>query len=163
MHHKLVYLLFGFALLGFAVDRVRPDADAHRDTAGAYPLVGTWTVVEDGNPTAGPGLIAFTADGIVTVVGPTGRTGLGSWMATGPRTATGTWIIPGEIEQGIAGENLLHVSLEVDAAGAGFSADYDLTQRTISGTTVDTSQGTVHGARIQANGPDAVGSPTRSP
>jgi hypothetical protein len=163
MRLKLFWSLIVLGAVGLGAARTLPDADAQHDPSGTHPLIGTWSVVEEGNPTAGSGLLAFTSDGIVTVVGQTGRTGLGSWKATGSRTASGTWILPGEIEPGIVGSAVLQVTLEVVATGARFTADYDLTERTASGSVVDTSQGKVQASRISAEGFNASASPTASP
>jgi hypothetical protein len=160
---KLIWSLIVLSAVGLGAARALPIADAQQEPSAAHPLVGTWRVVEEGNPTAGAGLLAFTSDGIVTVVGQSGRSGLGSWTATGPRMASGTWILPGEIEPGIAGSAELHVTLEVDARGATFTADYDLTEHTASGARGDTSQGEVRGTRLQVEGFTGAASPTASP
>jgi hypothetical protein len=171
MHRIPLWLLIVVALLSLSIGGGQPDVAARPVAAkaavgctptatAAHSLVGAWSVVDVRNPASGPGVIAFTADGIVTVVGPTGRTGLGSWVATGPRTATGTWIIPGEIEIGEVGSVVLLASIEVDATGTDFSGNYDLTLRTASGTAVETSHGTVAGTRIRVEGPDPTASPS---
>src|SRR5829696_1346235 len=133
MSRSGVYLLI-VALIVLGIGTMLQDARAD-DCMTAHALIGTWSVVDEDNLTAGVGLLAFTADGIVTVVGPTGRAGLGVWAAIGPHTATGSWVIPGEIEPGIAGSAVLRVTLAVDAAGASVTGDYDLTNVTTSGTT----------------------------
>jgi hypothetical protein len=76
----------------------------------------------------------------VTIVDPS-RVGLGSQEAIGQRTATGTWIILGESEPGIAGSMVLNVTIPVDSIGLRFTAVYGRREQSVSGATVDTSDG----------------------
>ena len=124
-----------------------------------HPLVGTWAVVEDGDPAAAPGLVAFAAEGVVVVVSPDGRTALGTWAATGPRTAVATWVYLGEIEVGIPGSGVVRVAVEVAAAGDALAAAYGLTAVTAGGAAAEASEGTVRGRRLPVEGPGATGRP----
>ncbi|MFL5761690.1 MAG: hypothetical protein ACJ789_18420 [Thermomicrobiales bacterium] len=156
---KLLWLLIILGSFGLGVTCALPDAKAQRNTPTAHPLLGAWGVVEDGSLTVGAGLLAFTADGVVTVTSQSGRTGLGSWAATGPHATSGARIIPGKIEPGIMRSAELRVNIAVNPTGAGFTADYELTERTVAGSVDDTSQRGVFGTGIEADGASVCAAP----
>jgi hypothetical protein len=126
-------------------------------------FVGTWRITETGSAPGTLGVLALTADGTVTAVGQSGRTGLGVWASSGPGTAIATWIEPGEIEPGIMGTTEVQTLLVLDATGTSFQATSTAIQRNARGTLQGTTHGTVTGTRLVVSGVSPDASPTSAP
>jgi hypothetical protein len=125
-------------------------------TAG-HPLVGTWIVdPEDNDPTNPPSFDSFMADGTLVNVGSDGAS-VGSWVATGPNTATMTFT--GLVADGTnATAFIIRGSIEVDESGDQFTATHSFTLIGADGSVIMSAQGGGgHGVRLQAEAPDQAG------
>src|SRR5690349_4122084 len=133
MRRALLLVAVVATLAGSAVvaDRLVSRADAQDSAQAAmagHPLVGTWVVDDPSNPTGAPSLTVFTSDGVVLDASAAGRTGAGSWKATGPRSGAATFIY---VIQGPAGNYranvVIRTALDVDASGKTLTARYSYT------------------------------------
>jgi len=105
-----------------------------------HPLIGAWYVSPpDPNPTPGPALVSFTADGICTQIDPLRGNGIGSWAATGAHTALVTLVFtkyaaddPTRFDSLAVGRDLV----EVDATGDAFTGQGELEFRSADGATL---------------------------
>jgi hypothetical protein len=130
---------------------VRPArAQEATPTAGTdHPLVGAWALDRDTTHGTNPlQLIVATADGLYLGVEYGGRTAVGVWEATGPRTAAVTLRLPGPSE-GVpfVGLAIIRGTVEVAENGLSFTAPYTLEVVAPDGTSsgeygVTTAQGT---------------------
>ena len=92
---------------------------------GAHPVVGTWLLDTDADdPANAPEVVIFTGDGGYISVDAEGGTGLGVWEATGEGTAVLTLVSPFGDEEGFFGTFTIRATVEVDAAGEAFTAEY---------------------------------------
>jgi hypothetical protein len=114
-----------------------------------HPLVGAWILDRDTTQSTNPlQLIVATADGLYLGVEYGGRTAVGVWEATGPRTAAVTLHLPGPSE-GVpfVGLAVIRGTVEVAENGLSFTAPYTLEVVAPDGTSsgeygVTTAQGT---------------------
>jgi hypothetical protein len=114
-----------------------------------HPLVGAWILDRDTTHATNPlQLIVATADGLYLGVEYGGRTAVGVWEATGPRTAAVTLRLPGPTE-GVpfVGLAVIRGTVEVAENGLSFTAPYTLEVVAPDGTRsgeygVTTAQGT---------------------
>ena len=114
-----------------------------------HPLVGAWILDRDTTQSTNPlQLIVATADGLYLGVEYGGRTAVGVWEATGPRTAAVTLRLPGPSE-GVpfVGLAVIRGTVEVAENGLSFTAPYTLEVVAPDGTSsgeygVTTAQGT---------------------
>jgi hypothetical protein len=114
-----------------------------------HPLIGAWVLDRDTtHPTNPLQLIMATADGLYLGVTYGGRTAVGVWEATGPRTAAVTLSLPAPSE-GVpfVGLAVIRGTVEVAADGLSFTAPYTLEVVASDGTRsgeygVTTAQGT---------------------
>ena len=139
---------------------------SQQDTA-AHPLVGTWVVdPEINDPANPPSFDAFMADGTMVNIGSDGAS-VGTWEATGPRTATMTFA--GLIEGNDGAFFILRGNLEVDEAGETLTGSHSFTIVGADGTVMaafqgEGAQGTrLHSEPVEAGGQSLPGFPTWAP
>ena len=163
MHRSWVPLsVVAVVLLGLvAAGRAGPMTaqDATPAALAAHPLVGTWVADPDAdNPANPPSVDVFTADGVALSVAAGGAATAGAWEATGPRTATITFVGVFE-EEGFGGTFVVRGEVEVDEAGEAFTAPYSFTAVAADGTVLETGQGTARGTRLPVEPAEAAGTP----
>ena len=93
-----------------------------------HPLVGAWILDRDvAHPTNPLQLVVATADGLYLGVDYGGRTAVGVWEATGPRTAAVTLrFFPADETVPFLGLAIIRGTVEVAADGLTFTAPYTL-------------------------------------
>ena len=163
MRRTLVLVAFVAAVLvgAVGVGRSLPTTaqDATPGPAAAHPLVGTWIVdPEPDDPTNPPSFDVYMADGTAINVGSEGATA-GAWEATGPRTATVTFVglFGGE---GSGSSFFVRANVEVDEAGESFTAPHSFTLVGADGTVLAAAQGgAARGTRVMPEPMEAVGTP----
>ena len=114
-----------------------------------HPLVGAWILDRDmTHPTNPPQLVVVTSDGLYLGVDYGGRTTVGVWEATGPRTADITLRVTAD-DQGVPflGLAVIRGTVEVREDGLSFTAPYTLEVVAEDGSStgeygVTTAQGT---------------------
>ena len=150
-------VLVGAVALGRSARTTAQDATPGA-TAG-HPLVGTWVVWTD-EPPATPSVTAFGADGTAVDGCCGGAARVGTWRATGPRSADVTLVLvlPGG-DGRFAGSVTIRASLEVEAGGEALARPYSYTQVAADGTVVETGGGMTRGARLEAEPAAAAGTP----
>jgi hypothetical protein len=136
--------------------------------AGGQGFVGSWQLtISPVQGTPAVGLATFGAEGaLVTSVLPVEPSpgapggvvfvsaGHGAWEATGPDTATFTFVALGANGQGIPdGTGTIRASIALGPDGQTFSGEYVATMADPAGNTVATEQGTVPAKRIVAEAP----------
>ena len=128
---------------------------------GAHPLVGAWGMRDVRNETGGPSLIAFTGDGIALESTPQGFGPMGAWRPTGPRSAEATRVnaLVDPDTGAYQGTWVRRYRIEVDAAGAGWTADYTATVVDALGGVLETATEPAFGVRIPVEAPEAGGAP----
>jgi hypothetical protein len=131
------------------------DATPPAGSMANHPLVGTWSV---NNPDGGPGVTAFTADGIVVDTEVEGGSGVGSWQPTGDTTAAFTFVIPASDAE-FSGIIVIRGTAEVDASGATFTATYSVSGQLSDGSVPFAEQGQVTGTRLPVEPVEAAGTP----
>jgi hypothetical protein len=152
----LAVVLVGLIALGRASGSSAQDGTPPAGLAG-HPLVGSWIV---NDPQGQPSVTAFTADGVVVDAETGGGTGIGSWQATGERTAAFTFVIQAsDAAQHFTGTIVIRGTAEVDASGDTFTAPYSYTVVQEDGTVLDSGTGTVTGTRLPIEPVDKKGSP----
>lgn len=139
--------------------------------AAVHPLVGSWEVrvrFEGDRPIEVTNLITFTADGgilaasggeLPNIPGVFG-TGLvlteghGAWLATGERTADGTFrsLTLGQTG-GISSTNTARMSVTVDATGDAYTGDFSFESVSPSGNSMGMDRGTLSATRITVEPP----------
>lgn len=148
--------LVGALALGGSAGTTAQDATPAA-TAG-HPLVGTWLLdSEVDNEADAPSVTAFAADGTAVDAGSDGAS-VGTWEATGPRTATLTLVGVFE-EEGFGGSFFVRAEIEVDAAGETFATPYTFTVVAADGTVLETGEVTGRGTRLRVPAAGAVGTP----
>lgn len=128
-------------------------------TAGlaGHPLVGTWIV---NDPSGTPSVTTFTSDGIVIDTETGGGTGLGSWQATGARTASFTFVIQtSDPTQHFTGTVIIRGTAEVDTSGNSLTSSFSYTVVQENGTVLASGKGQVTGTRLPVESPDKAGTP----
>lgn len=147
--------------IGTAAQQATPAA-----TVG-HPLVGTWVVdSEIENPTNPPSFNAFMADGTLVNIGSDGAS-VGTWEATGPRTATMTFAGLVQGESGVY--FIIRGNLEVDEAGETLAAIHSFTLVSADGTVLMAAEGggaqttRIHAEPLEAVGQPLPGMPTWTP
>ena len=106
----------------------RAECDPRYGGLRRTPLIGAWILdidtSDDENP---PTLAQFTSDGLYIQHDYTGADGVGAWEATGPATATMTFISYVASDEGdFGGGTIILASLEVGADGQRLAATYTL-------------------------------------
>lgn len=127
--------------------------------AAQHPLVGTWIVdPEPDDPTNPPSFDVYMADGTAINIGSEGATA-GAWEATGPRTATVTFVgLFGGVGSGTS--FIVRANVEVDETGQGFTAPHSFTLVAADGTVLAAAEGgAARGTRINPEPREAVGTP----
>jgi hypothetical protein len=156
---SLLVSLLAVVLIGLVAaggrSTIAQDAATPAAMAG-HPLIGTWIVTD---PTGSPSVTAFTADGIMldTEVGG-GGSGVGTWEATGERTAAFTLVIPIADPQ-FQAVIVIRGTVEIDAAGDTATVPYSITGVGSDGAVVFTDEGQVTAARLPVEPIGAVGTP----
>jgi hypothetical protein len=128
-------------------------------TTAGHPLVGSWAFdPEEEDPANPPSFTAFMADGILVNVGSDG-TSVGSWEATGPRTATFTF--GGLVAGDPTGSSfVIRGTLEVDDSGDYASGQHAFTMFAADGTVlVAVAGGGGEGWRLHPESMDAFEQP----
>ena len=163
MRRTLVLVALVAAVLAVAVGVGRSAGTATQQATPAaparHPLVGTWIVdPEPDDPTNPPSFDVYMADGTAINVGSEGATA-GAWEATGPRTATVTFVgLFGGPGSGAV--FIIRANVEVDEAGQIFTAPHSFTLVAADGTVLAAAQGgAARGTRITAEPAEAVGTP----
>jgi hypothetical protein len=150
--------VLALALVALAVVGRSPGTAAQDGTPAAglagHPLVGTWIV---SGPDVTPAIATFGADGIVVDV-EIDTTFAGTWEVTGPQTAATTF---GGfyVDSGFGASVIIRATIEVDATGDAFTADYSYTAVGADGTVLDSGTGTVTGTRMGVEPVEAAGTP----
>ena len=133
----------------------------------SHPLVGSWrvTVTVPGAPATGTNLATYGADGTVVVAfpspvpAPPGQNhrlefytpALGTWLATGERSATQTFLSLAADENGTpVGTHTVTAQVEVDPTGASWSGPFRIGATSPTGDPQATVAGTVAATRITA-------------
>ena len=156
----VVAALVGAVALGRSAGTAAQDATP--DAAAGHPLVGAWLADTDADdPANPPSLIVFHGDGTYLQTDPDGSNGVGTWEATGARTAALTAIFHAA-EEGAEGVFTVTVraTVEVDEAGDGWVAGYTLEFVGPDGASQgEVGPGTAVGERIAV---EPMGTPTAS-
>ncbi|MDQ3043962.1 MAG: hypothetical protein M3R06_02250 [Chloroflexota bacterium] len=129
---------------------------AQEATTADSTLVGTWLLDTDVEITDDPpSVIRFSADGGYVQVEAEGFVTLGVWEASGDGTATLTIVSPGTGEEGaFEGTTVIRATIEVDASGDAFTAQYTLEFIAPDGTSDGQyGPGTATGTRITVEAP----------
>ena len=128
--------------------------------AAGHPLVGSWAAVFGGDVAGGLFLAAFSGDGTVVVTDFDGDHGVGSWAATGPRSATVTYVFLGANDAGLLdGSVAIRAAVEVDPAGGAFMGETSYTFVAPDGAVGDTGLLVTRGVRLPVEGLAATGNP----
>lgn len=125
--------------------------DASPTAMSGHPLVGAWVLDTDTSDAANPPTLAsFSADGVYTQNELDNGPGIGSWHATGARTAELTFHSFGTDEQGnYGGMVTVRADIEVAADGQSLTATYTLELVDANGSgTGQYGPGNVSGTRI---------------
>ena len=130
-------------------------------TGGAHPLVGAWGARDVRNETGGPSLLAFTGDGIALESTPLGYGPMGAWRPTGPRSAEATLVnaLVDPDTGAYQGTFVRRYRIEVDAAGAGWTADYTATVVDALDGVLETATERAFGVRLPVEAPEADAAP----
>ena len=100
--------------------------DATPGALAGHPLVGSWVLDTNADdPANPPSLARFSADGGYVEVDVDG-VAVGSWEATGERTATLTFAFLEAGDGQFFGTGTVRATIEVDAGGDGLTAQYTL-------------------------------------
>ena len=145
------------ALLVGAIGVDRSLGSARQQGTAGHPLVGTWVVdPEVDDPSNPPSFDAFMADGTLVNIGSDG-TSVGTWEATGPRTASFTFA--GLVEgTGSGAFFIIRGSLEVDEAGDHLTGAHSFTMISADGTVLVAAEGGgAEGTRLPAEPLESVG------
>ena len=131
-------------------------AAGSEESLADHPLVGTWVVdPEDNDPTNPPSFTSYMADGTMVNIGSDGAS-VGSWDATGPRTATMTFT--GLVLGQPGAYFIIRGNLEVDESGTTFTGDHSFTMLSADGTVIVAAEGDGgSGVRIQAEPAESGG------
>jgi hypothetical protein len=153
MRHRSVLVALVVALLVGAVGVVHSvgtEAQQATPATAGHPLVGTWIVDPEGeDPTNPPSFDAFMADGTLVNIGSDGAS-VGSWEATGPRTATFTFAGLVQDSGGTA-SFILRGYLEVDETGENLTGGHSFTLVAADGTVLASAEGAgALGTRLNA-------------
>jgi hypothetical protein len=133
-----------------------------------HPLVGSWRVAVSipGVSAEIVNLASFSSDGLVLVVLPISNPAppgaahhveywtpaVGTWMATGPTSATMSFVTLGTDETGVSiGSHVVSATVETDADGTSWQGPFAIKIIAADGTTAGTVSGSVAASRIAAN------------
>jgi hypothetical protein len=133
-----VALVIGMAGVGLV--GVTASQQATPAATSGHPLVGTWIIdPEIENPANPPSFDAFMADGTLVNIGSDGAS-VGSWEATGPRTAAFTFagIVAGS---GDAAAFIIRGTLEVDETGEALTGLHSFTMVAADGVILASAEG----------------------
>jgi hypothetical protein len=152
----LVVVLLG-VVCGAVLTAPVPPATAVQprpDTAG-HPLIDSWLLYETNPPAGGPpvlaGVATFFAEGsVVMIFGD--QPMQGSWIPTGPWTATVTAVAPSA--GGFSELNRLRASVEVATDGGPMRGTYSIDLVRADGSTAFTYRGPIEGRRVEVLPPD---------
>lgn len=148
-------LLLGLA---FVVSGARAQDSTPTASAGAmagHPIVGTWMVTD---PSGSPSVTSFTADGVVTDIEADGGAALGTWVATGDRTAAFTMILIVASPE-FSASIQINVEVTIDETGNAGTGRYTYTAVLPDGTVAESGEGTVTVTRLGVQGLDSKGTP----
>jgi hypothetical protein len=137
--------------------------------ASAHPLVGSWrvTVRIPGTDVEGVNLATCGADGTMIVAFPSPvpaapgqghrwefyTPAIGSWLASGERGATMTFVSLATDENGASiGSHTVSAEVTVDASGASWTGPFRIEAAGPAGEAQGTVEGTVSATRIVARG-----------
>jgi len=128
MHRlSIPFVVLGLALAGAVAFGARTGTVAQEQDVSEHPIVGAWladTSVED--PANPPSLVIFHDDGTFLQTDPDGTSGIGTWEPTGPDTADFTILFLDAEEDEFVGTAKVRATVEVDAAGDAFAAEYTI-------------------------------------
>jgi len=128
--------------------------DATPASLSDHPIVGTWILVADGEPS----VTAFTSDGIVIDTEMNGDPGLGSWRASDEDSAEMTMIIQSTYpEFGFSGTVVVRGVADVGSDGDSLSVAYSVTGISHDGTVVFDEAGTGTAYRLKIEAADMGG------
>lgn len=121
-------LFVAFVALLIALFTLTPTAQAHDEGMGTHPAIGAWSIdAEPENPDNAPEYTVLGSDGSVINVNPEGGPAIGSWSASGDRTADLTMLAPMvDPEAGFLGMLTIRASVGVADDGQTFSGNYTL-------------------------------------
>jgi hypothetical protein len=151
-----------FAFLAFVTFTIltlvvafHPEISAQNATPGpaaAHPFVGAWIVTTDTTMDVNlPALAVTTADGTYIESHPDLGVGVGTWKATGIRTAELTIVFRGPGLFGApAGLTTVRATVEVTEDGTVWEAPYRFDEVALDGTVVLTGEGHARAVRVGA-------------
>jgi hypothetical protein len=149
----LVALCLMMAGSGAMVARVTAqDAASTADS----PIVGVWVAPPQGEEAGS--ITSFSADGSLVDHETDGTFALGAWEATGPTSATATFVFFANDEE-FTGNIMVRATLEYDEATDSISASYGVTGTLPDGTVVWSSEEliTTTLTRLPVEGPGMAG------
>ena len=126
---SLVALVAVIGLLALGGTFRHTDAqDATPAALAGHPLIGAWLLDTDSNdPANAPSLVIFHDDGTYVQADADGSNGIGTWEATGATSAALTALYLGRDESGgFGGTVKVRATIELDASGETFTAQYTL-------------------------------------
>lgn len=127
--------------------------DATPAAMAEHPLVGAWVVDSSAeDPSDAPAVAVISADG--SLIDTEGVAG--TWRATGPRTASSTFVI---VSDDGAGSVVIRGSFEVDEAGETWTQPYSFTVVAADGTVLASGRDTARARRIPVEPVEAEGTP----
>jgi hypothetical protein len=144
-------------LVGSAGMWARVTAQDAASTAES-PVVGVWIAPPQGDEAGS--ITSFSADGSLVDHETDGTSALGAWEATGPTSATATFVFFANDEE-FTGNVIIRATLEYDEANDSISASYNVTGALPDGTVVWSSEelSTTTLTRLPVQGPDMTGEP----
>ena len=143
-------------LVGGSAMAARVAAQDAASTADS-PIVGVWVAPQRGEETGS--ITNLSADGTLVDHETDGTFALGAWEATGPTSATATFVFFANDEE-FTGNVIIRATIEYDEATDSISASYNATGALPDGTVVWSSEEliTTTLTRLPVEGPDmAVG------
>ena len=129
--------------------------DATPAATAGHPLVGAWRIVDVDDEGRVPALVVFTSDGVYQHTNYDFSSGYGAWEATGPTSATMTFVQQFPDEEGNYGGSVtFRAAIEADPDGQRFTADYTIEAVGGEGNPAgEYGPGGVVGTRIEVESP----------
>jgi hypothetical protein len=128
-------------------------------TTAHSPFVGTWVAPPRGVETGS--ITTFTSDGTIVDLESDGASAVGAWEATGPNSATATFVFFVSSPDDFTGTAIIRAAIEFDEATDSISASYSITGAQTDGVIVFSSQEltTTTLTRLPVQGPEMAGKP----
>ena len=117
-----------------------------------HPLIGTWAVSDTASGGT-PGLLTFTPQGTVVVLTPSGASGIGAWVSSGPASAVAVWILLSAPLTGDYATAAIRAEITIDPAAQTITVTYQILGITTRGSVAEQNHGSLVGIRIASATP----------